>query len=214
MRAFKCPNPNLSPFWGAALKEVPRHVWPSNTAAPDRLFMNNVLTVQLFNEKSGMVRLSVKSHDGKGGLEWDLLQQIKNDVGYSKCQAIEIYPSSKDVVNVANMRHLWVLPTALDIGWFRQVYDVDRIEPFTVQREHTIALEQLDKFIKGGDWVSIAKNGPPSRDGQYMAVWYFIDSPKKRRQSVVTFDTCTGWVKATKFMIITHYHHLMELPHE
>lgn len=33
--------------------------------------------------------------------------------------AVEIYPAERDIVNVANMRHLWVLPERLPFGWRR-----------------------------------------------------------------------------------------------
>lgn len=31
--------------------------------------------------------------------------------------AVEIYPEQQNQINVANMRHLWVLPARLDFAW-------------------------------------------------------------------------------------------------
>jgi hypothetical protein len=45
---------------------------------------------------------------------------IKNAVGYQDRDAVEVYPSQTDVVNVSNMRHLWILPEKLDFAWRRQ----------------------------------------------------------------------------------------------
>lgn len=64
--------------------------------------------------------LKVKRHDHKGGIGWDVLQRIKQDVLGSDVLAVEFYPPSTDVVNELNMRHLWVVPEALE-RYFRDV---------------------------------------------------------------------------------------------
>jgi hypothetical protein len=51
------------------------------------------------------------------GITWDQLQQVKSAVGYGDHDAIEIYPRDENVVNVANMRHLWILAEPLAFAW-------------------------------------------------------------------------------------------------
>lgn len=51
------------------------------------------------------------------GITWDQLQAIKAGVGYGSHDAIEVYPREADVVNVANIRHLWVLREPLPWAW-------------------------------------------------------------------------------------------------
>lgn len=86
------------------------------------VWRNRKFLVQIFDE-GGVMRLSVNrtTIDAKGnfndGISWDELQEIKNAVGFEQFDAVEIYPSEKDVVNVANMRHLWILPEKLSFGW-------------------------------------------------------------------------------------------------
>jgi hypothetical protein len=41
-------------------------------------------------------------------ISWDELQRVKNEVGYSMFWAVEVFPPEKEVVNVANMRHLFI----------------------------------------------------------------------------------------------------------
>lgn len=50
--------------------------------------------------------LSVE-HDG--GITWDELQDIKNDVFGKEACAIEVYPPQSRLVNNCPMRHLWLL---------------------------------------------------------------------------------------------------------
>jgi hypothetical protein len=55
--------------------------------------------------------------DWLDGITWDQLQAVKAAVGYGDHDAIEVYPRERDVVNVANIRHLWVLREPLPWAW-------------------------------------------------------------------------------------------------
>lgn len=73
--------------------------------------------VQCYAEDAFMVRLTVcrtcadRHGEFKAGITWDELQWIKDKVGYADHDAVEIYPRLKDIVNVGNLRHLWVYKT-------------------------------------------------------------------------------------------------------
>lgn len=86
-------------------KKMPLEIWRS------RCFL-----VQVFaTPTNGIERLSVNrttlAPNGRwsDNISWDELQQIKKEVGRGEFDAVELYPPDDDVVNVANMRHLWVL---------------------------------------------------------------------------------------------------------
>ena len=110
-----------------ALTPVPESEWPdshlSSPSRPKRVLLSRRYLVQEFLEDSGVIRLSVnrtligRDGDWADGITWDDLQQIKRDCGYGDSYAIEIYPQDSAVVNVANIRHLWILPAPLNIGW-------------------------------------------------------------------------------------------------
>lgn len=104
------------------IKEIPREKWPA--FVPDgliRFFKTDELGIQEYKEKCGTLRLTVhklKHKNGKwlDGITWDQLQHAKRLVGYANKCAVEIYPADKDIVNVANMRHLWIVD-APDFAW-------------------------------------------------------------------------------------------------
>lgn len=54
--------------------------------------------------------IKVRRRDGKDGIPWDDLQQIKNEIAGEEAVAIEIYPADQDLVYEENIRHLWVVP--------------------------------------------------------------------------------------------------------
>lgn len=106
---------------------VPRDEWPpifdSLVVAPDAIFRSSRFLAQVFEEKDGAARISIQRTmiDDLGawldGTTWDELMRIKNQCGYAACWAVEIYPPDDEVVNVANMRHLWLLPEAPTFAW-------------------------------------------------------------------------------------------------
>ena len=98
--------------------------WPEN--ADQRSLNNNgcslvsiwrscdFLAMVYQTEHAGVLWLSVNRTklNARGGWEdgiaWEQLQRIKRQIGYGDRDAVEIYPRDTDVVNVSNMRHLWI----------------------------------------------------------------------------------------------------------
>lgn len=98
----------------AVLTEIPCQL-SRGTTDPKRfkVLRSRSFLVQCFEEGDGLVRLSINrtTHNGdrwEEGISWEELQQLKREAGYGDCDAMEIFPRDIDVVNVANMRHLWV----------------------------------------------------------------------------------------------------------
>lgn len=117
----------------ATLTEIPRARWPAHyltdPKAPTKVYESRKYLAQLYDvgarEGRTVMRLSVcrvtLKEDGRWeeGLQWDELMQVKREIGFAELYAVEVYPQDSEVVNVANMRHLWLLATPLTIGWFR-----------------------------------------------------------------------------------------------
>lgn len=113
--------------WPAELTETPRSRWPPPVfllpLLPAKVWLSRRYLVYLYPEANGVQRLTVcraaVGDDGRwqDGITWDELQAIKAAVGFGDAEAVEIYPADRDVVNVANFRHLWILPEPLPFTW-------------------------------------------------------------------------------------------------
>jgi hypothetical protein len=109
------------------LVEVPRDEWPvRHHPKLARVLRCRDFLVQVFAEPGDVLRLSIQrcafdraSGRWKDGITWDDLQHLKTLAGYGERVAVELYPPDRDMVNVANLRHLWILPTAPDFMWRR-----------------------------------------------------------------------------------------------
>lgn len=78
--------------------------------------------VQIFSERDGVERMSVNKTAIMGGrwvdgITWEELQSLKEQCGRGNKCAVEVYPPDIDKVDVANMRHLFVLPEPPDFMW-------------------------------------------------------------------------------------------------
>ena len=114
--------------WPAHLVEIPRTDWPpavlSLRQVPDRVWRSRDFLVQEFLHPCGPIvarlslcRTKVLNGEWQEGIAWEELQRIKLEVGYSDFDAVEIFPREEDVVNVANLRHLWVVRQPLIFAW-------------------------------------------------------------------------------------------------
>ena len=105
------------------LLSVPETEWPRREPGMVALWRSNRFLVQVYVEENGVVRLSIcrTEINSRGqwqeNITWEELQEIKNQCGYEHFDAVEVYPRQKDVVNVANMRHLWVFDEPLRFAW-------------------------------------------------------------------------------------------------
>lgn len=102
--------------------------WHSNTAHPlcppgqREVWVSRQYLVQVFEVESYWKRLTICRVDQREIREsWDALQRIKNEVVGPESWAVESYPADTDLMNVAPMRHLWIVPAdvTLPCQWRR-----------------------------------------------------------------------------------------------
>ena len=108
------------------LAAIPPAQWPERLRhaghAPSEVWRSRSFLVQVFAERKGAERLSICRTSIAGdrfadGITWDELQRLKRECGRGDKDAVEIFPPDRDVVNVANLRHLWVLAEPLSFAW-------------------------------------------------------------------------------------------------
>lgn len=109
--------------WPDFMRQVPREQWPED---PEQkrigVFRSRQFLAQVFREESGF-RISVNrtrlNNRGRWDdrITWDELQRIKRQIGFGDNWAYEVYPPDGDVVNIANLRHLWIPNEPPGFGW-------------------------------------------------------------------------------------------------
>ena len=111
--------------YSSKMTPVPKWKWPTQKGVTVlEVWRSHGFFAQLVQEEtSGAIRLSVnrtmidRHGDWLADIAWEDLQRIKSECGLGQMLAVEVYPRDKDVVNVANMRHLFLMPADVKIGW-------------------------------------------------------------------------------------------------
>lgn len=94
---------------------VPMAVPGGREPGPIAAWRSNRFLVQLFNDcgaqRITINRAAIDETTGRwlDGITWDEIQAIKKQIGFGDRYAVELYPADADVVNVANMRHIWLV---------------------------------------------------------------------------------------------------------
>src|SRR5882757_1329974 len=99
------------------LRLIPRAEWPDTYQPPKlkEVWRSRGFLLQVHQENDGIERLTICRTEVRGGdwtenIEWEELQRLKRECGRGDKDAVEVFPAEAYVVNVANMRHLWVMP--------------------------------------------------------------------------------------------------------
>ena len=117
--------------WPDHLVEVPRYDWPSMEGSPVKtgsiicnVWRSRQFLVVEWLEPNRFSRLSVnrtewdeRRRDFRDDISWDDLQRLKREAGYGDQPAVECYPPDAQIVNVGNMRHLFLLPAVPPFFW-------------------------------------------------------------------------------------------------
>ena len=107
------------------LSRIPESEWPvGGRGAQIEVWRSRDYLVQVFQDGPGVIRLSVCRTMMRGErfadeISWDDLQRLKRECGRGDLSAVEFYPADQDVVNVANMRHLWIFDSGPQPPWGR-----------------------------------------------------------------------------------------------
>jgi hypothetical protein len=109
--------------WPSALTRLPLP-WPPGPKFPTEAWRSRDFLLQVYAVREGVERLSInrakvdmRTRRWVDGISWDELQRLKAECGRGHLDAVEIYPADADVVNVANVRHLFVFSEPFDLTW-------------------------------------------------------------------------------------------------
>lgn len=108
----------------AHLVQVPPDQWPERVPPGlaevwrSRDYLVQVFAAQLpCAARLSVNRIAIAGDRWQDGIAWEDLQRLKGECGFPHHDAVEVFPAQGDVVNVANMRHLWVMADPLAFAW-------------------------------------------------------------------------------------------------
>lgn len=115
--------------YSAELEEIPREQWPVPAPEILRVWRSARFLVQEYAPaqrtahmvecRLSILRTALSGKDWEDRIGWDELQAVKTQCGYAELDAVEVYPRAADVINVAALRHIWILKGLLPFAWRR-----------------------------------------------------------------------------------------------
>lgn len=104
--------------------ELPREEFENYSFPPERTWRNKNYLASLYKDyANGNLRLSVQratiKDDGsyEDGISWDKIQEIKRLVGFGDWWGLEVFPADDQLVNVSNIRHVWLFKERPPFAW-------------------------------------------------------------------------------------------------
>jgi hypothetical protein len=127
-----------------SITQVPQEEWPPDyervmTSAPTEVWRSRDYLLMAYQDNGytrlSVLRIALTTHaTWADGIAWDELHRLKRECGRGDQWAVEVYPADAAVVNVANMRHLWVMDAPPAYGWHTAARDAGEPLP-TVGRD-------------------------------------------------------------------------------
>ena len=108
--------------------EIPREELDDKSFPPKRACRNNRYMAYLYEDyTNGYLRLCVQrttiNDDGtyEDGISWDKIQEIKRLVGFGDWWGLEVFPADDHLINVSNIRHIWLFKERPSFAWNNKV---------------------------------------------------------------------------------------------
>ena len=98
--------------------ENPRRFGPGWLGEVDYVRKNRVFSV-LVRDVGSAIHLAVSSLSGDRPTWWEM-QRIKNDLAGPGATAVEVYPPQAEVVDGADMFHIWIVPYGLPFSLHKE----------------------------------------------------------------------------------------------
>ena len=86
-------------------------------------------------------------------ITWAAKQQIKNELFGKYTTAIEVYPSEKNLVDVCNVYHLWILPKDIRVPF--GIHPVRDPDCPAIERGYDYDLEKYSEWVHSDERQSI-----------------------------------------------------------
>ena len=97
-----------------------------------------------------------------GDVPWSVKQEIKNELFGEKVTAIEVFPSEKNLVDVCDVYHLWILPEGFRLPFgIHPVYDKPGVP---VPRGYDFNLEACQSWIDSPERKALLRSDDGNRE--------------------------------------------------
>lgn len=103
-----------------------------------------VMSRKLKTEWGTVEHITIQNLSGKGDIPWAVKQQIKDELFGFKYTAIEVFPAKKNLVDVRDVYHLWLLPKDFRLPF--GIHPVKDVQGDPVERGYDFDIDDVQKW--------------------------------------------------------------------
>lgn len=86
------------------------------------------------------------TNDGSRDIPWSVKQEIKNELVGERRVAIEVFPAQKNLVDICDVYHLWVLPKDFKLPF--GIHPTRDPQGKPVERGYDYNLDEIQAYLK------------------------------------------------------------------
>ena len=105
----------------------------------------DVMSRKIRTEWGVVEHVTVHRMGSAGDVPWAIKQEIKNELFGEKATAIEVFPSEKNLVDVCDVYHLWILPEDFRIPF--GIHPIRDKKGVPVHRGYDFSLDKAKAWI-------------------------------------------------------------------
>lgn len=105
----------------------------------------SVMSRLIRTEWGPVEHLTIQRMRGKGDIPWAVKQEIKEELFGIRSTAIEVYPAKKNLVDVCDIYHIWVLPKDFRLPF--GIHPTRDVQCEPVERGLDYNLEECKKWM-------------------------------------------------------------------
>lgn len=105
----------------------------------------SVMSRLIRTEWGPVEHVSIQQMRGKGDIPWAVKQEIKEELFGIRSMAIEVYPAKKNLVDVCDVYHIWVLPKDFQLPF--GIHPIRDVQCEPVERGLDYNLEECKKWM-------------------------------------------------------------------
>lgn len=133
----KLVQEHLNVYQGVWLPQMDR-AWESDDGY-------SVMSRQIRTKWGTVEHVTISRLDGTTDVSWSVKQEIKDELFGFKAMAIEVFPSKKNLVDVCNVYHLWVLPKDFTLPFGIHPFRDPQCDP--VERGYDFDIDVAKKWV-------------------------------------------------------------------
>lgn len=113
----------------------------------------SVMSRQIMTDWGVVEHVTMQNMAGAGDIPWAVKQEIKEELFGIRSIAIEVFPARKNLVDVMDVYHLWIMPKGFVMPF--GIHPVRDVQNRTIERGYDYDLETANEWLNSPERMAL-----------------------------------------------------------